>query len=251
MQSKALLITIAITAVALSGCASDAPSGEFNGGSLATAANGSYVLDAQPANNPYPYAGTPLEELLQCSPDNLAGPVGGETCSDAYSTVSISSIELPIASGYMLYLNGTNGEKHIGPLEGEEGTYSIEKTFPGEDFTDMYSEAQIRYNDLVIATAPGNGGGFAVADSLGGSKVDAEFSGSKLTYTITGLPAGSSYTAWLVGENEETGALDHMAEFTVSNGSGEHMADMNIADYSEFHVHASGSSINVLKISIP
>ncbi|MGB1698076.1 MAG: hypothetical protein ACPHK8_06725, partial [Thermoplasmatota archaeon] len=130
------------------------------------------------------------------------------------------------------------------------GSYSIEKAFPGEDFTGMYTEAQIRYNDLVIATAPGNGGGFALAESLGGAKVDAEYSGNKLTYTITGLPAGSSYTAWLVGENEETGALEHMDDFTVTNGSGEYMADMNIADYSEFHVHASGSSINVLKISI-
>jgi hypothetical protein len=251
MQSKALLTMIALAAVALSGCASDAPSGEINGGSLAVTAAGSYTLDANAANNPYPYAGTDLEETLACTPDAVVSIVPGEeTCSDAFSVVSVSGVELPESSGYMLVLNGTGGEKHIGALVEDNGTLSLSETFAGEDFTGMYSEAQIRFGDLVVAVAPGNGGGFDIAPSLGGASISASYSDKTLTYTVSGLPSGSSYTGWLVGVEEESTELVHMDDWSVSNGAGTYEADMNIGDYKELHIHASGSKINVMKVTI-
>jgi hypothetical protein len=254
MQSKALLTMIALAAVALSGCASDAPSGEINGGSLAAAASGSYDLDANAANNPYPYADVPqLAEALGCTPDAVVGPADQpqlETCSEAFSIVSVSGVELPESSGYMLVLNGTGGEKHLGSLVEDNGTFSLNETFVGEDFTDMYSEAQIRFGDLVVAVAPGNGGGFDIAPSLGGASISASYSGKTLTYTVSGLPSGSSYTGWLVGVEEESTELVHMDDWSVSNGAGTYEADMNIGDYKELHIHASGSKINVMKVTI-
>lgn len=250
MQSKAILTMIALAAVALSGCAADAPSGDINGGSLAASAAGTYTLEANAANNPYPYAGTPLEDVLQCTPDALTGPAGQETCSDAFSIVSVSGVDLPESSGYMLVLNGTNGEKHIGELEGEMGALALSKTFPGEDFTGMYSEAQIRFGDLVVAVASGSGGSFDVAPSLSGASISSSYSGKTITYTVSGLPSGSSYTAWLVGTEDESTEIVHMDDWSISNGEGTYEADMNIGDYKEFHIHASGSKINVLKVSI-
>lgn len=245
---------IALSAVALAGCAGDAPSGDINGGSLAASAAGSYALEANAANNPYPYSDVPqLAETLGCTPDAVVGQVDQpllETCSDAFSIVSVSGVELPESSGYMLVLNGTGGEKHIGSLEEADGMYSLSKTFAGEDFSGMYSEAQIRFGDLVVAVAPGSGGGFDIAPSLSGSSISASYSGKTLTYTVSGLPSGSSYSGWLVGAEEESTELVHMDDWSVSNGAGTYEADMNIGDYKELHIHASGSKINVLKIAI-
>lgn len=253
MQSKALLTMIAITAVALSGCAGDAPSGEFSGGSLAFATSGQGAMDATAAHNPYETPVAEVDDVLGCTLDAIVGqipdPVPVETCQEAFTWFNVTSLMLPDGGDYMLYANGTAGELHLGALEGMNGTYSFSKEVKGSDHTGDYSELEVRIGDLVLATANLPTGSFAVATSLGGSTIDATYSGKDLEYTLSGLPAGNTYEAWLVKELE-SGEMEHTEKWTVSNGAGSFQASMNIGDFAEFHVHVAGTSINVLKLSI-
>lgn len=258
-MQKVLFAVAALAAVALSGCADSGPSGEFNGGSLAFAPTGAASMDAVAANNPYPYAGNPVEDTipiegtLGCTPDVIVGqipaPLNQPTCTDAFTWINATNVELPMQDGYMLYLNGTGGNFHVGPFAGSNGTYAVSQAFD-EDFTGLYNEAHIQFGDLVIATASLPNGNFDVGPDVQGAQIDAEFSGKTLTYTVSGLSPLGSFEGWLVAP-DESGALQHLDKWSITNGESEFEADMNIGDYTELHIHVAGTSINVLKISIP
>ena len=93
---------------------------------------------------------------------------------------------------------------------------------------------------------------FAVAEALTGVSATGTYKGKVLTVTVDGLPEGGSYNGRLYFMDEESGLLTPGDYFPVTAGQPtEFEAPLDIADYSEFHVHVGTSSVNLYKATLP
>lgn len=254
--STVIMTTLTLTVLALAGCADDPVTGDFASSTVAFNTEGTITYDIMPASNSYP-AG----DEQACRADGVTDPINGlpepvggsaPSCEDAFSSVSVL-VQLPAPGGsdYTVVLVNETSEKSLGALtEGDMG-WALDAEFPGEDLS-TFSHAQIRYGEVVLASAHGVSNGaitFARDESLKGFSVVGSFTGKDLTLEIDGLPEGGTYSGYLYEENED-GSITSTANFNVRNGTIEYQAPQALDNYVQFHIHFTGSKINLIQADI-
>lgn len=264
-MQKAIFLAFTIAAVALAGCTDEPPSGTFT----ATTPQADYSVigvsvEAQAAQNEYP-ADNPEDEGQVCSADDIFDndPTGMFPfyCEDAQSTVALTpsgGATLPLAgepTGYSMFIIRDDGaDFELGALDHHgEGHYDFPaQTYEGQDFS-LAQEVQLRFGETVVATAPGNGGNFELAEGLQNISADVNFTGTEINVALTGVPENTPLVAWLVDIDEE-GTKTHGVEFLLSSGETSYTLTEEeglVADYEEFHIHVGASSINIAVAPIP
>lgn len=263
-MQKAVFLAITIAAVALAGCTDEPPSGSFT----ATTPSSSYseagvAIDANPAQSGYPGEFPEETGLSVCTLDAITDndETGtAPTCEDAYTTVSFTpegGTTLPLAgepTGYTLFLIGSEGDEfELGALEHHgEGHYDFPEQTYDQDFSGA-QEVQLRFGEVVVATAPGNGGGFALAEALLNISADVTFDGATIDVALSGVPENTPLVAWLVDIDEE-GAKTHTVEFLLGSDQTSYTLTEEegfVGDYEEFHIHVGASAINIAVAPIP
>ncbi len=240
------LLAIVTLAVALAGCTDDVASGN-----LVSAGNG-LVLDGtvdltftEKVRNA---DGTPLEDQL-CPP--AGSPPSQFDCQDPSVAVEahIMAASDPGTDGYTLYFVNATEEFMIGALMAEEGMYNFNGSFDG-DYTG-YTSVELRIGEVVVGSAPSQQGTntFALNEDLGAVSVDGSWEGKTLTVGVTGLNATTSYTGWLVSV-DEAGEKVHDVSFSIVEGENTYTASGDIEEWSEFHIHVTGTKVNVAILTI-
>ncbi len=247
---KVLLLSAMTIAVAFAGCTDAPPSGSFTASDHAVNVEGSIDLAFQARvrnTDGTPLAGTPAEDNL-CSPSGA--PPNDYECVDPSTTAKahIMSIPQPSTDGYMLYWTNDTDELLIGALvENGTGMYELAETLFTEDHSG-FTTVELRMGSAVIATAMNAEGAqaFEANQMLIGGSASVEWEGKDLTATVTGLMGNVSYTGWLVS-TDENGELVHDESFGIAgDGTYDFTAAMDVGDYKEFHIHITGSKVNVV-----
>lgn len=249
---RPLLMTALLAAVALAGCSDDAPSGEFSSDrhSLTLGTTAEVEIDIQPGENGYdpgtdPTGGMiPYEDL--CALDEAAGQADQEQCQDAHTSISVHIMELPDpgSGSYELVLTGEQ-ERTVGTIQMDENDmWVLEESYEGEDLSGQFNGTEVRYGDLVYARSGASSGTNMLELVLPGTSFAASYEGRELTVTVSGAPEGVSLTGWLVEENA-TGGLEHVEDFTVSGDEVTYTAENPIDHYAEAHIHVGDSKINL------
>lgn len=254
--TRSLLIFISFAVVALAGCSDGPPSGDIGASSPAITFDGSFSVEYIHADNGYDIAGTGDGNFDQlCALDAVTEQVndgaGTEilpTCTPPFTSINVTLHEAPEPSmdGYTLWLTGSEGDdRNVGTLGPGEHGYVLSASYD-EDLDGMYATAELRHGELVVATAPANGGTWEVADALNGVRFTGSYDGKDLTLDVSGLPGNATFTGWLVSQDPETLVMTHDVSFPIAaDGAIEYAAAENIADYAEVHIHVTGSKINV------
>ncbi len=270
-MQKALFLSLTIVAVALAGCTDEPQAGEF----LATIGAADYsevgiAITSQSAANEYPG-----DNAEACGADEITGQLPQDQfyCRDAVSTVALTpegGATLPLVAesvGYSLFLIDGINEFELGSLDHHgNGHYDFpEQTYEDQDFGTADS-VELRFGDIVIATASGTGGAFALESSLNMMSADVAFDGADITVTLADAPINATFTVWLIDIPEEEGEDGEMVQGEPVHAvafevSGTEPASYTltaeegfVGDYEEFHVHVGSegqTSINVLKTMIP
>lgn len=251
-MNRKILLT-AVIAFALAGCAEAPPSGEFSTTGHALVAEGSATIAYQPEIKPIDDT-SGADSPVDCVPDEAPSQLDQLKCTDAFTNVTghfmnLKDLTMDGAS-YSLYFvdsTGNNDEEYLFDLmfDNASGMHDATTQFD-EDLDGNFDAVELRVGDFVLATAgtaagENNFGLFANATSVSAS---ATYKGKDLTVDVGGLQAGISYTAWLFGL-DENGVMDHLESFSVMDGITEYTAEQNINKYGEFHIHVSGTSLNV------
>lgn len=270
-MKKALFLSLTIVSVALAGCTEEPQAGDF----LATIGVADYseagiAITAQSAENTYPGG-----EDDACQADDVTGMIPQEEfyCSGASSTAAmtpeggVTLSEVDSAIGYTLFLIDGINEFELGALDDHgNGHYAFpEQTYEDQDFSTA-DRVELRFGDMVIATAPGAGGAFALESSLNMMSADVTFDGADISVTLADAPTNATFTVWLVDIPEEEGDDGEMVQGDPVHAvafevSGTEPATYTlteeegfVGDYEEFHVHVGSegqTKINVLKTLIP
>ena len=162
------------------------------------------------------------------------------------------ALPTPDASGYHVFLTGT-AARDLGALVADAANMWELAINYTEDLSAGVTGVELRMGDLVLATASGGEGTntFTVASDLAPS-VQGTYRGKVLNVTVGGLPANATYTGRLYALDAESGLLTPGDFFPLAVGApSEHEAEINIEEYSEFHVHVGTSSVNLYKATFP
>ncbi|HJQ93816.1 MAG TPA: hypothetical protein VJ874_05980 [Candidatus Thermoplasmatota archaeon] len=249
-MSRATLVVLAVLAVtALAGCSKAPPSGDLSPGAMPLAIEGSATIDYTAEERP---AGqVPVVGGQLCSP--VPNPPVPQ-CVDASSSFTIHFMALPEPAGtYEVVLANATGEVPLGALVADANNmWELNKTIEGEDYDGDFDRLELRMGDFVLATSPTAEGqqAFALADGLSSVTAAGSYRGKVLNVTVSGLPANATYTGYLYTMDEASGLLTRGDPFPIANGANEHEAELNIADYAEFHVHVGSSMVNLVKLTI-
>ena len=249
-MSRATFVVLAVLAVtALAGCSKAPPSGELAAGATPVAVDGSanivYVAEERPAGQ------VPVVGPQVCSP--VPNPPVPQ-CVEASSSFTIHFMALPTPEGtYEVVLVNATGSVPLGALVMDANNmWELNKTVEGEDYDGDFDRMELRMGDFVLATAATGEGtqAFALADGLAAVSATGSYSGKVLTVDVSGLPANATYSGYLYTMDEESGLLTRGSPFPIVNGPNEYEAELNIADYAEFHVHVGSSMVNLVKLTI-
>lgn len=259
---KAFLLSTLMLVAALAGCTDDPPSGAFTATTPAAFADSaSATLTVEPASNAYP-VNDPTGGEQECDLDALTEAINAvtsvaglellPTCDDPVSSVTghFASLKTP-AMSYSVHLVGASGEFKLGDLtEASAGPthYDLAGEFPGQDLSG-YDAMELRDGTTTIARAGGNGGNFELAEELEMVSAAVTYEGKDITVVLTDAPEGVSLVAWLVS-TDEAGELVHEESFVLSGAESTYTAGMNVADFTEFHVHVGTSKVNVAVATI-
>jgi hypothetical protein len=248
MAIKLLSVLSVLALAVLAGCNDAPPSGTLSTAASGLGVDGDISIDYQPAE--YPAGQVPEVGQMLCPPPGLGLP----ECVPPSSTFAAHFMALPtpIAAGYTLVLVGSAGERSLGSLTMDEGNMWNFNTSLNEDLTGQYDTVELRMDAFVFATASAAEGdqAFALANGLTAVQVDGTYKGKLLTVNVSGLPANATYSGYLYTLDEESGLLSRGNPFPIVNGANEHTAELNIADYAEFHIHVGTSMVNLYKATI-
>lgn len=259
MESKVAFLTFTLAAVALAGCADDPVSGTIGFDRNGVTAMGTVDFTYTPPGNPFSDVPEISDDL--CAVGTVSGPANDEfeangqgrplpECTDPHTQIAVHVHELPdpSADGYTVVLVGADGELDLGALAmNEEGMYVLE-VGNEQNLDGRFNATEIRMGGLAVGSAGTSGGtnNFEVASAVQGTDFSGTFSGNDLTVEVTGLPAGATFEGWLVSEDAETGELIHDVSFPITgDGTVTYTADMSIDHWVEFHIHVTGSKVNV------
>ena len=250
---RATFVVLALLAVtALAGCSKAPPSGELSPGPTPLTVDGTamvdYVAKVRPANQ----VPNPMLQDALCSPAPQTPPQ--TQCVDPSSSFTIHFMALPTPDGtYEVVLANATGMVPLGALVADAANmYELNKTIEGEDYTGAFDRLELRMGEFVVATAPAAEGQqtFTLAEGLSAVSATGSYSGKVLTVTVSGLPEGASYSGYLYTMDEASGLLTRGEPFAIVNGDNEHTAELDIAEYAEFHVHVGSSMVNLVKMTI-
>ncbi len=268
-MQKAIFLALTLATVALAGCADGPASGNFQVTESAADYRAAGIeIVSTPATNDYPQGGDEA-----CGADAVGGqdPTGAfpYSCQGASSTVAMvpeEGVTLPIAGdiGYTLYLlDADRKEEELGTLEHHgNGHFAFpQQTYDNKDFSSGVT-VQLRVGDTVVAVADAPNGNFDLFSGLAAMTAGVSYEGATINVAMDGIPNNTALTVWLVDvpetENEDgdmvAGDPVHTVEFAVAGEFTTYTlteAQGFVGDYEEFHVHITGTSINVLKIVIP
>lgn len=255
MASKPLFVLATFALALLAGCSEAPPSGDLVDGAPALAVQGDAIVDYTPASYPagqVPAVG-PTIGPMACPPDQAPEQV--PKCVPPASSLRIHVMALPTpdANGYRAFLVGSAGERDLGALAADAANMWALAVNYTEDLTGQYDRVELRMGTFLMATAPATEGtnAFALAQGLGAVSATGSYKGKTLNVTVSGLPEGGSYMGRLYTMDEESGLLTPGDFFPVSGSPSEYEAELDIADYAEFHVHVGTSGVNLYKTSIP
>lgn len=252
-MSRATPFVLALLAVTtLAGCNDDPPSGQLSPGPAPLAVDGTanvaYTAEVRPAGA-VPVPGVPD---LVCPPDPLPPQV--PRCVEASSSFTVHFMALPTPEGtYEVVLVNATGEVPLGALVADANNmYELNKTVEGEDYEGDFDRIELRMGDFVVATSSAAEGQqtFALAEGLDSVSATGTYRGKVLNVTLSGLPANARYSGYLYTLDEASGLLTRGDPFPVTNGANEYEAELDIADYAEFHVHVGSSMVNLVKMTI-
>jgi hypothetical protein len=245
MAVKLLSVLSVLALAILAGCSDAPPSGTLATAASGLAVDGNVAIDYQPAE--YPAGQVPQVGQMLCPPEGLGLP----ECVPPSSTFQAHFMALPtpIAAGYTLVLVGAAGERSLGSLVMDEANMWEFNATLNEDLTGQYDAVELRMDAFVFATASAAEGdqAFALADGLASIQVDGTYEGKTLTVNVAGLPANATYSGYLYTLDEESGLLTRGSPFPIVNGANEHLAEMNLDEYAEFHIHVGTSLVNLYK----
>lgn len=253
MATKPVLVLSLVALSLLAGCSDSPPSGDLPAGSPGLAIDGNVVAEYTPASS----GGNPLPPPANCLQDNspVPPPAGATPCVPASSSFKVHFMALPTpdASGYHVFLTGA-AARDLGALMANEANMWELTANLTEDVSAGVTGVELRMGSFVIATASGAEGTntFAVAEGLGAVSATGTYKGKDLTVTVSGLPANGTYMGRLYTLDEESGILAPGEFFPITPDTAtEFRAELNIGDYSEFHVHVGTSAVNLYKATIP
>ena len=249
-MSRATLVVLAVLAfTALSGCSKAPPSGDLAAGTLGLAIDGNaniaYVAKERPAN-----AVPQLEDAL-CPP--AGSPSQIPQCVDPSSTYTVHFMALPTPEGqYEVVLANATGIVPVGALMADANNMWEVNATIAEDYNGDFDRLELRMGDFVLATSPTAAGPntFTIAEGLDAVSVTGSYEGKVLTLQVSNLPGNATYSGYLYTLDEESGLLTRGEPFAITNGANEHTAQLNIADYAEFHIHVGTSMVNLYKATI-
>lgn len=249
-MSRVTLVVLAVLAVtALAGCSKAPPSGDLGAGPTPVAVEGSANVVYTAAQSP---AQVPVLGQDVCSPAPQTPPQ--TQCVAASSAFTIHFMALPAPEGtYEVVLANATGMVPLGALVMDANNmWELNKTVEGEDYDGDFDRLELRMGDFVLATAsPAEGtNAFALADGLAAVSATGSYRGKVLTVDIAGLPGNATYNGYLYTMDEASGLLTRGDPFPIANGANEYTAELNIADYAEFHVHVGTSMVNLVKLTI-
>ena len=250
MSRTALVVLALLAFTVLAGCSKAPPSGQLSPGPAPLAVDGTatvdYVQKVRPAGQ-VPVLGEDL-----CSPAPQTPPQ--TQCVDPSSSFTVHFMALPTPDGtYELVLANATGTVPLGALVADAANmYELNKTVEGEDYTGRFDRLELRMGEFVVATAPAAEGQqtFVLAEGLSAVSATGSYRGKVLNVTVTGLPAGASYSGYLYTLDPASGLLTRGDPFPIANGANEHTAELDIEEYAEFHVHVGSSMVNLVKMNI-
>lgn len=267
-----ILLAIAVLATALAGCSDPPPSGAFSFDSSAATGSGTIddatYQDFEPAYDPTSGQGLPECPTEEEDPTGML-PV--ERCTRPHTTIHANFSDLPDPEGntftvFFVDSTGTNPAEEAGDLE---EVHEMGGAWMGEFHYDNSGDSQcanaeddsaddtcnkdnqfdtleLRLEGTPLARSDGMGQGssFSVMDIHRTVSFEGSYSGSDFTVSVSGLDSNLTYTAWLIIE-DEAGAVVHQESFAVSNGENTYEAEMDGDQYVAFHIHVTGTKINV------
>jgi hypothetical protein len=247
-----LVVLSVVTLATLAGCSKAPPSGTLASGSIGVALASGDVATVAYQEAVYPAGQVPGAGEMLCPP---AAP-GVPQCVPASSSFQVHFMALPTPEeAYDVVLaGGPGGERNLGRLVQDTGSmWNFNVTLPDEDLEGQFQRVEIRMGDFVLATASAAEGQqtFALAPGLESVSAAGTYRGRELNVTVSGLPQNGTYYGRLYTNDTQSGLLTVAETFPVGNGPNAFTAEMDVAEYAEFHIHAGDSLVNLYRMQIP